>query len=33
MRFMKIMSIDMARYIAHLVQIGQWVTGPRARDV
>ena len=31
MRFMKIMSIDMARYIAHLVQIGQWVTGPRGK--
>ena len=31
MRFMKIMSVDMARYIAHLVQIGQWVTGPRGK--
>ena len=29
MRFMKKMSVDMARYIAHLVQVGQWVTGPR----
>ena len=31
---MKIMSIDMALsvIIAHLVQIGQWVTGPRGNS-